>query len=88
LREDQLKMWGWRIPFAIGGIGAVVAIYLRRSLHETTTKESRSQKHTGSLKELFTKHAKAFFIIACFASGGSLTFYTCTTYMQKYLITT
>ncbi|MET3589519.1 MHS family alpha-ketoglutarate permease-like MFS transporter [Bartonella silvatica] len=88
LNEDQLKSWGWRIPFVIGGIGAIVAIYLRRSLHETTTKESRSQKHTGSLKELFTNHKKAFFSIALFASGGSLTFYTCTTYMQKYLITT
>ncbi|WP_208431378.1 MFS family transporter [Bartonella doshiae] len=88
LTEDQLKTWGWRIPFAIGGLGAIIAIYLRRSLHETTTKESRSKKHTGSLKELLTKHRKAFLTIACFASGGSLTFYTCTTYMQKYLITT
>uniref|UniRef100_UPI0035D05900 MFS transporter n=1 Tax=Bartonella sp. AA16SXTY TaxID=3243429 RepID=UPI0035D05900 len=72
----------------LGGSGAVVAIYLRRSLHETTTKESRSERSTGSLKELFTKHSKAFIVIALFASGGSLTFYTCTTYMQKYLITT
>ncbi|WP_019218864.1 MFS transporter [Bartonella florencae] len=88
LTEDQLKAWGWRIPFVIGGCGALVAIYLRRSLHETTTKESRSQKQAGSLKELLTKHTKAFVVIACFASGGSLTFYTCTTYMQKYLITT
>ncbi|WP_317993465.1 MFS transporter [Bartonella gliris] len=88
LTEDQLKAWGWRIPFVIGGLAAIVAIYLRYSLHETTTKESRSRQHTGSLKELLTKHGKAFFVIACFASGGSLTFYTCTTYMQKYLITT
>ncbi|WP_455480354.1 MFS family transporter [Bartonella sp. B12(2025)] len=88
LTEDQLKSWGWRIPFVIGGFGAVVTIYLRRSLHETTTKESRSKQDNGSLKELLTKHIKAFFVIACFASGGSLTFYTCTTYMQKYLVTT
>ncbi|MBX4335031.1 MFS transporter [Bartonella raoultii] len=88
LTEDQLKTWGWRIPFVIGGFGAIIALYLRRSLHETTTKESRSQVRTGSLKELLTKHRKAFVVIACFASGGSLTFYTCTTYMQKYLITT
>ncbi|MCZ2158301.1 MFS family transporter [Bartonella sp. 220] len=88
LTEDQLRTWGWRIPFAIGGLAAVVALYLRRSLHETTTKESRSRKQTGSLKELLSKHKKAFFVIVIFASGGSLTFYTCTTYMQKYLITT
>ncbi|WP_273719910.1 MULTISPECIES: MFS family transporter [unclassified Bartonella] len=88
LSEDQLKAWGWRIPFAIGGLGAIVAIYLRRSLHETTTEESRSQKNAGSLTELLRNHRKAFFLVIGFTAGGSLTFYTYTTYMQKYLITT
>ncbi|GAA5094599.1 MFS family transporter [Bartonella acomydis] len=88
LSEDQLKAWGWRIPFAIGGLGAIVAIYLRRSLHETTTEESRSKKQAGSLIELFRNHRKAFFLVIGFTAGGSLTFYTYTTYMQKYLITT
>lgn len=88
LNEDQLKSWGWRIPFVIGGFGAIVAIYLRRSLHETTTKESRSKKHAGSIRELLHHHKKAFFLVIGFTAGGSLTFYTYTTYMQKYLITT
>lgn len=88
LTEDQLKAWGWRIPFAIGGCGAIVAIYLRRTLHETTTEESRSKKQAGSLLELLRNHRKAFFLVVSFTAGGSLTFYTYTTYMQKYLITT
>ncbi|WP_208435943.1 MFS family transporter [Bartonella phoceensis] len=88
LTEDQWKAWGWRIPFAIGGLGAIVAIFLRRSLHETTTEENRSKKQAGSLKELLCNHRKAFFLVIGFTAGGSLTFYTCTTYMQKYLITT
>ncbi|AGF74698.1 alpha-ketoglutarate permease [Bartonella australis AUST/NH1] len=88
LTEDQLRAWGWRIPFAIGGLAAIIAIYLRRSLHETTTKESRSKARAGGLAELMRNHRKAFFTIICFTAGGSLTFYTYTTYMQKYLITT
>ncbi|WP_273789232.1 MFS family transporter [Bartonella sp. ML70XJBT] len=88
LTEDQLKAWGWRIPFVIGGFGAIVAIYLRSLLHETTTLKSRSEQHAGSLKELFRNHKKAFFLVVGFTAGGSLTFYTYTTYMQKYLITT
>ncbi|AGF75738.1 MFS family transporter [Bartonella vinsonii] len=88
LTEDQLKAWGWRIPFAIGGLAAIVAIYLRRTLHETTTKESRSKEKAGSIRELLSKHRKAFFLVVGFTAGGSLTFYTYTTYMQKYLITT
>ncbi|WP_208437407.1 MFS family transporter [Bartonella taylorii] len=88
LTEDQLKAWGWRIPFVIGGLGAIVAIYVRSSLHETTTEESRSKKQAGSLIELLRNHRKAFFLVVGFTAGGSLTFYTYTTYMQKYLITT
>ncbi|AQX20015.1 MFS family transporter [Bartonella sp. WD16.2] len=88
LTEDQLKAWGWRIPFAIGGLAAIVAIFLRRTLHETTTEESRSKKQAGSLMELLCNHRKAFFLVIGFTAGGSLTFYTYTTYMQKYLITT
>ncbi|MET3559834.1 MHS family alpha-ketoglutarate permease-like MFS transporter [Bartonella japonica] len=88
LTEDQLKAWGWRIPFAIGGLGALVAVYLRRSLHETTSKEGRSKENTGSLKEILRNHRKAFFLVIGFTAGGSLTFYTYTVYMHKYLITT
>ncbi len=79
---------GWCIPFAISGLKAIVAIYLRRSLHETTTEESRSKKQAGSLIELLCNHGKAFFLVIAFTAGGSLTFYTCTAYMQKYPITT
>ncbi|WP_336276548.1 MFS family transporter [Bartonella sp. CB178] len=88
LTEDQLKAWGWRIPFAIGGLAAIVAVYLRSSLHETTTEEERAKKQAGSIRELLRNHKKAFFLVIGFTAGGSLTFYTYTTYMQKYLITT
>lgn len=29
---EELKSWGWRIPFFIGAISALVVIYLRRSM--------------------------------------------------------
>src|SRR5215212_5614327 len=32
LSVDDLKAWGWRIPFVVGALAAVVALYLRRSL--------------------------------------------------------
>src|SRR6476619_5416155 len=33
LDEAELKAWGWRIPFVIGAITAVLALLLRRTLH-------------------------------------------------------
>jgi MFS family permease len=40
LTVDDLKAWGWRIPFVIGALAAIVAMYLRRSLAETASGEA------------------------------------------------
>ncbi|MDM0018665.1 MFS family transporter [Variovorax saccharolyticus] len=88
LSEAELKAWGWRIPFVIGAIAAVVALFLRRTLHETQSAESRANKEAGSLAGLFKHHKAAFFTVLGYTAGGSLIFYTFTTYMQKYLVNT
>jgi metabolite-proton symporter len=87
LTTDQLKAWGWRIPFVIGAIAAVVAMYLRRSLAETASDETMHSKEAGSLLRLL-RHKRAVLIVFAFTMGGSLYFYTFTTYMQKYLVNT
>lgn len=84
--EAELKAWGWRIPFAIGAVAAVVALMLRRTLHETSTTQTRNSKGAGSVAELFRNHKVAFFTVLGYTAGGSLIFYTFTTYMQKYLV--
>ncbi len=88
LTEADLRAWGWRIPFAIGAVTAVVALMLRRTLHETQTKENLANKDSGSLSLLFRHHKAAFFTVLGYTAGGSLIFYTFTTYMQKYLVNT
>jgi MHS family alpha-ketoglutarate permease-like MFS transporter len=86
LSEAELRAWGWRIPFVIGSLTALIAILVQGGLHETSTAETRSNKAAGSVGELFRNHKAAFFTVLGYTSGGSLTFYTFTTYMQKYLI--
>jgi len=88
LTEAELKAWGWRIPFVVGAVAAVVALLLRRTLHETQSAESRANKEAGSLAALFRSHKAAFFTVLGYTAGGSLIFYTFTTYMQKYLVNT
>jgi metabolite-proton symporter len=85
LTEDQLRQWGWRVPFVIGAVAALVALYLRRTLDETIAEDIRERKESGTLRELM-KHKRAFFTVFGFTAGGSLVFYTFTTYMQKYLV--
>ncbi|MFC4519899.1 MFS family transporter [Cupriavidus pinatubonensis] len=88
LDEAELKAWGWRIPFVVGAITAVVALFLRRTLHETSSAATRGSKEAGSVAEIFRNHKAAFFTVLGYTAGGSLIFYTFTTYMQKYLVNT
>src|SRR5215470_16493061 len=88
LTTDELKAWGWRIPFVIGALAAVVALYLRRSLAETASQQSMHNKEAGSITGLVRHHPRAVLIVLAFTMGGSLYFYTFTTYMQKYLVNT
>ncbi len=88
LDEAELKAWGWRIPFVVGAVTAVVALFLRRTLHETSSAATRGSKEAGSVAALFRHHKAAFFTVLGYTAGGSLIFYTFTTYMQKYLVNT
>lgn len=88
LSDEELRSWGWRIPFFLGAVLAVVALWLRRSLNETSEKKNREHKDAGSVMGLLCNHSRAFLMVLGFTAGGSLSFYTFTTYMQKYLVNT
>ncbi|MBN3790743.1 MFS family transporter [Burkholderia sp. Ac-20353] len=87
LSNAELKAWGWRIPFVVGAAAALISLYLRKSLDETSTSESRDKKDAGTIRGVW-QHKGAFFTVVGFTAGGSLIFYTFTTYMQKYLVNT
>lgn len=89
LSTEQLESWGWRIPFLIGAACAVAALWLRRNMEETEsfTKARDQQPKEGVLRALM-RHPKAVFTVIGLTLGGSLAFYTYTTYMQKYLVNT
>jgi MHS family alpha-ketoglutarate permease-like MFS transporter len=88
LSPDDLRVWGWRIPFFIGAATAVIALYLRRTLPETSTAETRSRREAGTIQGLWNHHRRAFLTVLGFTAGGSLIFYTFTTDMQKFLVNT
>ncbi|MDU9390410.1 MFS family transporter [Pseudomonas sp. zfem002] len=88
LTEDELRAYGWRIPFVVGACAALISLFLRRSLEETSSAETRNDKEAGSIAGLFRHHSAAFITVLGYTAGGSLIFYTFTTYMQKYLVNT
>jgi MHS family alpha-ketoglutarate permease-like MFS transporter len=87
LTGDQLRAWGWRIPFIIGAGLALTALAMRRNLHETDdfkTAQSRASKKTPSLRTLM-EHPREVLLVVGLTMGGTTAFYTYTTYMQKFL---
>ena len=89
LTEAQLHLWGWRIPFGIGAFLAIITMYLRRSLQESVeiAKDEQSIAKRGTFSELL-KHPKAVLTVIGLTLGGTVAFYTFTTYMQKFLVNT
>lgn len=89
LTETELMAWGWRIPFIFGAILSLVALYLRKNLEETDAfeKQKKNAIDKGTLRELL-KHPKAVIQVVGLTLGGTLAFYTYTTYMQKFLVNT
>lgn len=90
LSSEQLHAWGWRIPFFIGAILSLIAFYLRSNMDETEAFKNNAAKQrvsSGSLRELF-HHPKAIATVVGLTLGGTIAFYTYTTYMQKFLVNT
>ena len=90
LTEAQLDSWGWRIPFAIGGVLAVTVFWLRRRLAETESfrnAQAEELPKSGALT-LFRDHPREAFTVMALTAGGTLAFYAYSIYMQKFLVNT
>ncbi|MER5393340.1 MFS transporter [Saccharopolyspora sp. NPDC002686] len=88
LTNDQMESWGWRIPFVIGAIGAIIVMWLRRGMDETESyKNSSGGESRGTIKALL-QHPKECLLVVGLTLGGTVAFYTYTTYLQKYMVAT
>ncbi|MFF3496208.1 MFS transporter [Streptomyces sp. NPDC002795] len=91
MSDEALHSWGWRIPFIVGALGAAVIFYLRRNMLETDVYEESADADAtvggddkGTLKALWAHKREAFLVIAL-TMGGTVAYYTYTTYLTKYL---
>lgn len=92
LTPGQLEAWGWRIPFVIGALAAVSVLWLRRNMAETESFAAaerdgsvQAQRRQGTMREL-ARHPRAVLAVVGLTMGGTLAFYTYTTYVHKFLV--
>ncbi|MBF6498365.1 MFS transporter [Nocardia cyriacigeorgica] len=97
LTSEQMHSWGWRIPFLIGAGGAIVVMLLRRGMDESESfkavagkpesTEPTASSSRGSLRVLL-QYPRECLLVVGLTLGGTVAFYTYTTYMQKFMINT
>ena len=85
MTEQQINDGGWRIPFVIGGVAALLSLAARSRLEETLSNEDAEREESGSLIALLKQHWKTFLLVVGYTSAGSLTFYVVTVYSKTYL---
>jgi MHS family alpha-ketoglutarate permease-like MFS transporter len=88
MSEAALEAWGWRVPFAIGGLLAVIVFRIRRGLLETESFQAVKGDRRSSGAALFREHPREAWTVMALTAGGTLAFYAYTTYMQKFLVNT
>ena len=82
LDTEALSAWGWRIGFFIGGIAALVVLWIRRSMGESLSEShlaairAGTDQGAGSMKALFTVHWRPLLLVFLITAGGTVAFYT------------
>jgi MFS transporter, MHS family, alpha-ketoglutarate permease len=92
LTPEQMHAWGWRIAFVIGAAAALTVMWLRRTMDESdnyrlAVRENTVDTERGSVKVLLGYPRECLTVVGL-TLGGTIAFYTFTTYMQKFMINT
>lgn len=89
LSTEAMSTWGWRIPFAVGGIAALVAFWVRsfsvETLHQEPAGVAPSQPAEKVRMFTFLKqHPKSVFMVFGMTASSALVFYIWTGFLPTY----
>ncbi|TQC38996.1 MFS transporter [Rhodococcus sp. WS4] len=95
LSDSAVGQWGWRIPFLIGALLALVALYLRRSMEESDVFDAAQKsdgvdagQQTGDRPAIHRRTVvRAILLMIAMTSGITAAHYTWTSYISTYAIT-
>jgi MHS family proline/betaine transporter-like MFS transporter len=88
LSEDALNAWGWRIPFILGMVVALVGLYLRLRVEDTPAfriVEEKNEVTDAPVKESFTAHGGESLTAIGFTVAWTVAYYILLTYMPTFV---
>lgn len=93
LPDDAMHEWGWRVPFAIGTLGAVAGLFIRRFAEETLALDAEPSVPPGvgsaptarpSAFEFMRTHPKECLLVFGINAAPTLFFYVFSSYLPTY----
>lgn len=88
LMPESYGVWGWRIPFLIGGVLALIGLYVRLRLNESPAFQSIAEDREVAsvpVAELFREHKKKVALMAALAAFNGLAFYIIAVYFTTHM---
>ncbi|WP_231984590.1 MFS transporter [Mycobacterium sp. 852014-52144_SCH5372336] len=91
LSDDQMNVWGWRLPFLIAAPLGLIGLYLRTRLDETPVfkeleQTGRQEKNVGAeFKDLLAQYGGPILRLGGLVVALNVVNYTLLTYMPTYL---
>ncbi|OQM79920.1 MFS transporter [Rhodococcus sp. 66b] len=93
LTDAQMSSYGWRIPFVLGGVFGLFALYLRSRLQETEifessakSQKSESQQAKPSLWSQIREHRRLLVRVAAMTVGSTVNYYVWAVATPAYAI--
>lgn len=90
LSAEDLKAWGWRIPFLVSVAGSMVGGYMRSRLNDPSVYLEVKQRRSGEctpLKDLFQQHKSKIGLIILLDFLTAIGFFTVAIFLANYFKT-
>ena len=85
LSTEDMTSWGWRVPFVVGAVAALVGFWIRRGAEEThPAADELAEGRRPGLFDALRLHPRASLLVAAVTVAGTVTYYTWTTYFPTY----
>src|SRR5207237_5776531 len=84
LTADQMKDWGWRVPFAVGALGGPIGWWIRSAVEEVHAPAQTAGVVHTPLRTLLREHKVALGRILGFAVLSTFGFYVFVPYLPTY----